>query len=350
MNWLMMPGLKQAARQLFAMIAAATLMLAISVPECSAAFEPDPVAFTHGMELGDMRQARQWLDAGMSPDFTGSRIGSGLMIAAWEGRIEMMALFLEHGASIDLRNAHGETALALAAWRGQLDAVRWLLEKGAAINAPSRQWSALHYAVFAGHHDVAELLMARGADIDALSTNGSSVLMMAIYEGHRDLVRTLIERGAVRTVKNDWGDGALDWAMRYQRLEIARMVSHPEEFNIAVSQPKENWGEPRRSLRTSRELEGLLAAREQLVARGASTERIDRQIAVERVRIVRAELDRPLAPRAATLEITANRNKPREQSANIVYDDQGKAVGYKAPPATYFGRPKMPPKAPVRNY
>jgi hypothetical protein len=34
----------------------------------------------------------------------------------------------------------------------------------------------------------------------------------------------------------------------------------------------------------------------------------------------------------------------------IIYDDKGKAVGYIAPPATYFGKPKMPPKAPVRNY
>lgn len=311
---------------------------------------PDPVAFTNSMELGDVRQAEAWLDAGMSPDFMGSRVGSGLMIGAWEGKIDLMRLFISRGADINKLNANGETAIALAAWRGNLEAVKWLLERGARINAPKRQWSALHYAVFAGHAEVADYLIEQGADIDAQSTNGSSVLMMAVYEGHQQLARKLIEKGADRTPKNEWGDGALDWAMRHNRLEIARMVSNPDEFNIAVSQPKEKWGEPTRSLRTSKDLESLLNIRETLVKRGMDTAAVDKRISVERMRIVRAELDRQSPSRAATMEITASRKKPQEQSAQIIYDDKGKAAGYKAPAATYFGTPKMPPKGPVKNY
>ena len=111
---------------------------------------PDPVTFTNSMELGDVRQAEQWLDAGLPPDYPGNRIGSGLMIGAWEGKLELMRLFISRGADIDQLNANGESALALAAWRGQLAAVKWLLERGARINAPDRKWSALHYAVFSG--------------------------------------------------------------------------------------------------------------------------------------------------------------------------------------------------------
>jgi hypothetical protein len=77
---------------------------------------------------------------------------------------------------------------------------------------------------------------------------------------------------------------------------------------------------------------------------------VDKRIAVERMRIVRSDLDRATPARAATLEITAKRTNPQDQSAKIIYDDKGKAVGYIAPPTTYFGKPKMPPKAPVRNY
>ncbi|WP_434515599.1 ankyrin repeat domain-containing protein [Dechloromonas sp. ARDL1] len=325
-------------------------LLLAAGPVFSATATPDPVAFTHSMELGDVRQAEQWLDAGMSPDYMGSRIGSGLMIGAWEGKIELMRLFISRGADIDLLNSNGESALAMAAWRGQMAAVKWLLERGARINAPSRKWSALHYAVFSGHAEVADYLIEQGADINAQSTNGSSVLMMAVYEGNQDLARKLIEKGADRTPKNDWGDGALEWAMRQNRLEIARMVSNPEEFNIAVAKPKESWGEPVRSLRTSKELENLLNIRETLIKRGYSTEAVDKRIAVERMRIVRSEMDKTVPGRAATMEITASRAKPQEQSTQIIYDDKGKAMGYKAPPATYFGTPKMPPKAPVRNY
>ena len=334
-----------------AMIIGMALVWLPAAPLSAATALPDPVAFANALELGDVRQARQWLDAGLPVNFAGSRIGSGLMIGAWEGNLELMELFRARGADLNAVNDNGESALALAAWRGQKAAVAWLLERGARINAGPRQWSALHYAVFAGHEEMADSLIAQGADINALSTNGSSVLMLAVYEGRQALARKLIEKGADRTVKNDWGDGALEWAMRHDRLDLARMVSNPEEFNIAVNQPKEKWGEPKRSLRTSKELEELLKMRETLAQRGMSTEQIDKRIAAERVRIVRAELDRPNAPgRAATFEISASRAKPQEQKAQIVYDDKGKAVGYKVPPATYFGTPRMPPKGPVRNY
>ena len=343
--------MKLTAKRWFAMISAMGLLLSASVPVCSvAATLPDPVRFTLSMELGDVGQAEEWLNAGLPPDFMGSRIGSGLMIGAWEGKPDLMRLFLSRGADINRINANGESAIALAAWRGNLEMVKWLLDRGARINAPKRQWSALHYAVFAGHTEVADFLIAQGADINALSTNGSSVLMMAVYEGHQPLARKLMELGAERASKNDWGDGALEWAMRHDRLELARMVSNPEEFNIAVSQPKEKWGAPVRSMRSSKELEELLNMREKLVERGMSTDVIDKRIATERVRVVRAEMDRPSPARAATLEITASRKAPETQSATIIYDDKGKAVGYKVPPATYFGTPKMPFKGPLKKY
>lgn len=312
---------------------------------------PDPVAFTNTIELGDLAQAEKWLDAGLPPGFVGSRIGSGLMIAAWEGKLDLMALFVARGADLNQVNANGETAIALAAWRGQLDAVKWLVEHGAPVNAPPRKWSALHYAVFGGHQAVVDYLIGQGADINAQSTNGSTVLMMAIYEGHQELARQLIDKGADPRPKNDWGDGALAWAMRHNQLDIARRVSSAEEFANAVSLPRESWGEPQRSRAMSKELEELLNICEKLAERGMVTDLIDRRIAAERVRIVRAEMDRATPPvRAATLEITASRKKPQEQSANIVYGADGKPAGYKVPPATFTGQARMPPKGKVKNF
>jgi hypothetical protein len=341
------------SKKLAAMIIGMSLVLpaSVTVNAADAAIFPTPTAFTVSMELGDIKQATAWLDAGLPPDFMGSRIGSGLMIGAWEGNIDLMRLFISRGADINGLNSNGESPIVMAAWRGNMEAVKWLLERGARINAPHRQWSALHYAVFAGHAELADYLLAQGADIDAQSTNGSTVVMMAIYEGRDDLARKLIEKGADRTPKNDWGDGALEWAMRYNHLNIARMITNPEEFDIAVSQPKEKWGQPRRSMRTSKELENLLGIRETMVQRNLSTDVIDKRIAAERVRIVRQELDRQGGPsRAATLEITASRKGPEKQSANIVYDDKNKPVGFKVPSATFTGTPKMPTRSSVKNY
>lgn len=312
---------------------------------------PDAAKFSQRLEMGDIDQAREWLDAGLSPDFEGSRIGTGLMIGAWEGNFELMKLYLAHGVDINRANSKGETAVALAAWKGRQDVVNWLLERGANLNGKPRQWTPLHYAVFSGHKDLALSLIAQGADINARSTNGSSVLMMAIYEGHEDLVRTLVEKGADRTVRNDWGDSGLEWAMRFERLKIARMITNPEEFNIAVSEPKEKWGENRRSVGMSPELEKMLRVREAMVERGLSTKTIDDRIAAERARIVRKEFNRQaLPPRATALEITASKKNPQEQSARMVGGDESAPKGFKVPPATYSGQPKMPPVAPVKNY
>ena len=256
------------------------------------AARPTPTAFATSLELGDLGQAQAWLDAGLPPDFMGSRIGSGLMIGAWEGNIEMMRLFISRGADINRLNGNGESAIILAAWRGQLEAVKWLVARGARINAPPRQWSPLHYAVFAGHRPVVDYLMEQGADINALSTNGSSVLMMAIYEGREELARMLIEKGAERSFRNDWGDGALEWAMRYNQLNIARMITNPEEFNIAINKPKETWGEPTRSLRMSKELEESDGdARE--TGRARRVDRGDRQADQRRARARHARRNRP---------------------------------------------------------
>ncbi|MBS1198784.1 MAG: Ankyrin [Proteobacteria bacterium] len=312
---------------------------------------PDPTSFSASLETGDVSSAKKWLEGGLKPDFEGSRIGSGLMIGAWEGNIELMRLFLAHGADINYVSTTGESALVLAAWKGKLDVVKWLLERGAKINAAPRQWSALHYASFAGHKEVMDYLIAQGANIDARSTNGSTPLMMAIYEGREDMARILIEKGADRKLKNDFGDGGLEWAMRFGHLKIARMVTTPEEFNIAIAQPKEKWGETSRSVGMTPYLEKLLRIREAIAARGNPTKAVDDKIAAERLRILDEERKRQgLPPRAATLEITASRKDPGKESIRVVTDGSTQPKAFKVPPATFFGTPKMPPKGQIKNY
>ena len=209
---------------------------------------PDPETFGTRIESGDLAQAREWLDAGLDPDFIGDRIGSGLMIAAWYGNLEMMKLFLARGASVHKVNNVNETAMMHAAWRGEQAAIELLLASGASVNNAPMRWSALHYAVFAGHRAVAKSLLDRGADINARSTNGSTPLMMAVYEGHEDLARDLLARGADRGIKNDRGDGALEWAFKFRRLGIARLVAEKEQFAAAANRPGASWGAPVRSV------------------------------------------------------------------------------------------------------
>ena len=121
------------------------LMLAcLTVVPLARAELPDPVAFGVAMELGDRDKARRWLDEGLPPNFLADRIGTGLMIGAWEGNIPLMEVFVQHGADVNFANARGEQALQMAAWKGQKDAVAWLLDHGAAPSRRGKEWSALH--------------------------------------------------------------------------------------------------------------------------------------------------------------------------------------------------------------
>lgn len=200
---------------------------------------PDPVRFSSVLELGDLKQATAWLDAGLDPNIEGHLIGTGLMIGAWEGNVPLMELFYLRGADLNRANRFGETALMLAAWKNRTQAVRWLLGHGALPNRAEREWTALHYASFAGHPGLVDTLLAAGADINARSTNGSTVVMMATREGHAVLVKRLLEAGANPALKNDYDEDAVAWAMRQGNFDIAKVLASVENFAVLAQQATE---------------------------------------------------------------------------------------------------------------
>ncbi|MBK6637684.1 MAG: ankyrin repeat domain-containing protein [Rhodocyclaceae bacterium] len=295
-----------------------------------AASLPDAVEFGRVIELGDVAKARAWLDAGLSPDFEGKPIGTGLMIAAWTGNLPMMALFVERGADINKSNALGEQALLHAAWKGQRAAVEWLLTKGATPKRDGPLWAALHYAAFAGHGDIVKLLLARGGDVNALSPNGSTPLMMAAREGHETVAVTLLQSGADPSVTNEWGDNAEAWALRQNNTSIARLVASSDP---ALRKPV-NRGLAPRSQPVPDIADRLLARARILDAQGRRSESLKLyQSAMTAIRRaeqdrVRAQARKATAPprQVAALKITARRSNPEEQRASLHYDRPGSGI------------------------
>src|SRR5262245_26395908 len=304
--------------------AALVVLLAVASSTVHGAL-PDPVRFGVTIEAGNIRAAKSWLDAGVDPDFMADRIGTGLMIAAWYGDLPMMELFLSRGADINKTNGVQEQALMHAAWRGQRDAVRWLLDHGARIDRDGRQWSALHYAVFAGHEAIAQLLIERGANINARATNGSSVLMMAAREGRDGLVRTLLEHGADARVTNDAGDDALKWAMRYEHVRIAKMVANPEQFADAARAPRESFGAAVRSAPVPERIDTLFREVRVAEAEGRPADDLREAYAMALAELAKRRLT-PAAENAArsnvptALEISAKRDAPGQEKAMLIYD------------------------------
>jgi uncharacterized protein len=291
---------------------------------------PDPVRFGVAVELGDIGRAKDWLDQGLDPDFLADRIGSGLMIGAWEGNIAMMELFLSRGADLNRTNRIGEQALQLAAWKGHLEAVKWLLDHGAVLNRPRKQWGALHYAAFAGHKDIAQLLIDRGADIDARTPNDSTALMMTAREGHDELARMLMSAGADPKPVNDWGDSALTWAMRYHHLRIAQLVANSAEIAQVVKGAAETLDTTTRSVPAPPDLMELLRQMRLAQAEGRSADELHKAFFAA-LAAFKAD-SRPLdikesaapspEPRGAPkmLVITATRQRPDAERVELVYE------------------------------
>jgi uncharacterized protein len=296
---------------------------------------PDPIVFSWAIERNDINKVRAWLDDGLDPEFQTGQLGTGLMVAAWNGNIEMMSLFVERGANPRRANRNGEQPLQLAAWNGHMDAVKWLLDHGATINRDGNYWSALHYAVFNGHQDLAKYFIERGAEVNARSPNGSTPLMMAAREGREELAKVLLESGADRSLKSDWGDDALTMAMRYDHYRLGKMISSPEEFAVAVKAPKETFGEPVRSASAPSEIEELLRKIREAEAEGGPSEELHKQLldAVNAFRrnamaLKMSRRPMPLPYQPKSIVITARRGQPGAERAQVVID--GKPVALPA--------------------
>lgn len=286
---------------------------------------PTKLEFGVAVEAGNDRAVKKWLDEGLPPDFMADRIGSGLMIAAWTGNIELMRLFLDRGADVHLANRFDEQALQLAAWRGHADAVRLLLERGAVVNRDGKRWGALHYAVFAGRDEIARLLMAKGADVNARTPNDSTALMMAAREGHADLARALIEAGADTRPVNEWDDNALAFAMRNRHYGIAKMVSNAEEFARAVKQP-EAYGPPKKSVPAPPEIGEIVEKMRQAQAAGKPTEDLRKALAAALAlhrhdsEVSTLTTKKGKGGKPEVLVITAERRQAGRERAELLYE------------------------------
>ena len=136
---------------------------------------------------------------------------------------EIIRLLLAHGARIDAPNDAGETPLHWAATRGERRVAALLLAAGATLDvfaiagldkaaALTAMLDArphlvhargpdgltpLHYAAYGGSPATATVLLARGADPDAVGGwFGGTPLHLAAYQGHGDMVAALLGAGA----------------------------------------------------------------------------------------------------------------------------------------------------------
>jgi ankyrin repeat protein len=177
---------------------------------------------------------------------------SAVLMACYTGRKEIRDVLVENGAMLNLHEAaaagnlarvkeiveatpgvaksyspDGFPVLALAAAFGHEDVARYLHSKGADINAIATNgtaYSALTGAVASGHASIAQWLAENGADVNYRYAKGHSPLLEAAANGRLGIVKILVAHGADPHSRTDDGKNALAFAQERGHNEVDKYL------------------------------------------------------------------------------------------------------------------------------
>jgi uncharacterized protein len=176
--------------------------------------------YFRAIENNDQGAVKELLVRGFDPNTRDERGQVGLFLALRGGALHVAEVLAAHPKlQVDAANSSGETPLMMAALRGRLEWSRRMLELGAKVNRNG--WTPLHYAATGPEYRVVELLLDRGAAIDALAPDRSTALMMAAMYGSEASVGLLLSRGAAAGLRNARGQRAADLARGVGREGLA---------------------------------------------------------------------------------------------------------------------------------
>lgn len=165
--------------------------------------------------------------------------------AAQQGDLAKIKMLLEKNPELlSARSENEKTPLHFAAQGGHEEIVDLLIAKGADVNAKNiAKETPLHYAAAMGYKEVVDLLLAKGAVFNSGTTNGSTPLHYSANFGNSEIVRVLIEKGADINCRNKYGLTPLDLAYIANQSEAAQLivskggsyspVNDPEVFHLS---------------------------------------------------------------------------------------------------------------------
>ncbi|CAG9856184.1 unnamed protein product [Phyllotreta striolata] len=106
---------------------------------------------------------------------------------------------------------HGFSPLHWASMKGYNKIVEMLLLRGARVNATNRgDDTPLHVASAHGHRDIVNMLLRQRADVNFTNEHGNSPLHYACFWGYDTIAEDLVHHGAKVAIANKYGQTALD--------------------------------------------------------------------------------------------------------------------------------------------
>jgi len=179
---------------------------------------------------------------------------SEILKAVYHGKQDVVAALLASGVSLDIFEAaatgqttqlqklieqdtslvnsyspDGFTPLGLAVFFGHAETVDTLLAAGAEVNAAYRETmklTPLASAMAVGRNDIARTLIAHGADVNAKAANDLRPLHTAAARGNLESVTLLLEHGADISATSSDGKTALAYAEERNHPEMVEFLKN----------------------------------------------------------------------------------------------------------------------------
>ncbi|CAO1360446.1 unnamed protein product [Diamesa serratosioi] len=132
---------------------------------------------------------------------------------------------------------HGFSPLHWCAKEGHTKLVEMLLSRGARVNATNMGDDVpLHLASAHGHYDIVQLLLKAKSDVSATNEHGNTPLHYACFWGYQHIAEELVNHGALVSLANKDGDTPLDKAksLLAKRLHDLAIESGQELKKISI--------------------------------------------------------------------------------------------------------------------
>jgi ankyrin repeat protein len=146
-----------------------------------------------------------------------------LHLAVAHGHKDIVELLLSKGASPNLRDENRASPLEVAAKRGRANVVASLVSYGGDIKG-GKQESHRSPLFFASNGEVAEALIANGADVRGQDKLNITPLHFVAGDGAIEAARVLVKHGAEVDARDKWGETPLHWAVKHGQKDVAELL------------------------------------------------------------------------------------------------------------------------------
>jgi len=120
-----------------------------------------------------------------------------LHAASRRGHVKVAQALLDYGADINAPDNHKQTPLYLARCYEHIEFMRFLLKNGANPNILPVHFSSFLW-LSSENLELARLLLDCGADVNFRDKDGLTPFQRATHAGHHDIAQLLLDRGAER--------------------------------------------------------------------------------------------------------------------------------------------------------